>query len=189
MNVEEYLQDLADKRRALRKELSKESDRGCALYAVSYIESALSDLLYCALASDKKIEKDLFEGTAPLSTFSAKINMAYYLGKISKAEKTDLNIIKKIRNQFAHVAAPMTFESGKIPDQCKGLFLSYHSPSGTPREHFTATIFGLLARINIETLKCEAPDIKADDTPSKEDKEKFRSSIEKRVKEQFENGA
>ncbi|TOO24515.1 hypothetical protein, partial [Vibrio parahaemolyticus] len=91
MNVEEYLQDLADKRRALRKELSKESDRGCALYAVSYIESALSDLLYCALASDKKIEKDLFEGTAPLSTFSAKINMAYYLGKISKAEKTDLN--------------------------------------------------------------------------------------------------
>ncbi|GAD88421.1 hypothetical protein VHA01S_005_00230 [Vibrio halioticoli NBRC 102217] len=87
MNSEEYLKQLVEKRKALRSELAKESDRGCALYATSYIDSALSDLLYCALATDKKIEKELFDGTAPLSTFSARINMAYYLGKISKAEK------------------------------------------------------------------------------------------------------
>lgn len=66
--------------------------------------------------------------------------------------------------------------------------MSYHAASATSRDHFTATIFGLLARINIETLKCEAPDIKGGDTPSKEDKEKFRSSIEERVNELFENG-
>ncbi|MEL0606920.1 hypothetical protein [Vibrio echinoideorum] len=87
MNAEDYLKQLTEKRTALRSELVKESDRGCALYATSYIDSALSDLLYCALAPDNKIEKELFEGTAPLSTFSARINMAYYFGKISKAEK------------------------------------------------------------------------------------------------------
>ncbi|EGQ7692024.1 hypothetical protein E2J99_18070 [Vibrio cholerae] len=189
MKAEEYFQQLVEKRKALKSELSKESDRGCALYATSYIDSALSELLCCALAPDKKIEKELLEGTAPLSTFSARINMAYYLGKISKAEKTDLNVIKKIRNQFAHVAAPMDFNSGKIPDQCKGLSLSYHESNVSPREHFTAAIFGLLGRINGETLKCVAPEIKVDNTPSKDDKEWFRASIHAKVDESLEKGA
>ncbi|GAD88422.1 hypothetical protein VHA01S_005_00240 [Vibrio halioticoli NBRC 102217] len=86
-----------------------------------------------------------------------------------------MNVIKKIRNQFAHVATPMDFNSEKIPDQCKGLSLSYHESTISPREHFTAAILGLLGRINAETLKCEAPEIKVDNTPSKDDKEQFRA--------------
>lgn len=40
-----------------RTSLSKETDRGCALFASSYLEKVLSDLICCALAHDWDIEK------------------------------------------------------------------------------------------------------------------------------------
>jgi len=68
---------------AFRKALTAESDRGCALFAAAYLDASLSDFLYVSLVSNKSIEKDLFEGSAPLATFSSRIMMAYYLGLIS----------------------------------------------------------------------------------------------------------
>ncbi len=183
MNIDDYLSKQKKEKSALSSELSKESDRGCALYGASYLESALSDLLYCSLAMDKNIEKELFDGTAPLSSFSARINMAYYLGKLSKNQKVDLHVIKKIRNEFAHVAKPMSFDSDKVSDRCKGLSMSYHEPKSKPRAHFTAALFGLLSHIESETLKCKAPEIMPDNAPSKQYKREFRESLEKQVDE------
>src|SRR4051794_30171075 len=87
---------------AFRKALTAESDRGCALFAAAYLDHSLSDVLYVSLVANKKIETDLFEGTAPLASFSSRIKMAYYLGLISQPCRRDLDIIRGIRNDFAH---------------------------------------------------------------------------------------
>jgi DNA-binding MltR family transcriptional regulator len=168
---------------AFRKTLSKESDRGCALYATSYLDKAISDLLYCALAYDKKIDKDLFEGTAPLATFSARIKMAFYLGKISKIERRDLDLLRKIRNLFAHSADEISFEDEKINNQCRALSFTYHEKNHRARGHFTASCHRLLGNITGVTFLCTAPEIKADNAPTEEQKLKTRESAQKKYDE------
>ena len=43
----------------------------------------------------------LFTGMNPLSTFSARIRIAYALGLVTEDEYHDLKIIKDVRNRFA----------------------------------------------------------------------------------------
>jgi hypothetical protein len=179
MTPAQFLEKQHEEFLKFRSALSKETDRGCALFASSYLEKALSDLIYCALAFDKNIEKDLFSGTTPLATFSSRIKIAYYLGKISKVEKRDLELIRKIRNEFAHSADPIDFETHKIKSQCSELSFSYHDKNHRGRGHFTAACTGLLVNIQKETLMCNAPEIKPDNAPTEEQKEKNRLFVQK----------
>jgi hypothetical protein len=45
---------------------------------------------------------NLFDGYGPLSSFAAKIDVAYALSIFDDAVYTDLTVIRKIRNVFAH---------------------------------------------------------------------------------------
>jgi DNA-binding MltR family transcriptional regulator len=168
---------------AFRRALTNESDRGCALFAAAFLDKALSDLLYLSLVSDKRIEKDLFEGTAPLSSFSAKIKLAFYLGKISKECRADLDTIRGIRNEFAHHAELMSFDDQSIADRCRNLQFSYHKRDGRPRGHFTAAASGLLAMLQFTGLNSIAPEVKADDRPSEAEKEATRARAEQELQE------
>ncbi len=178
----EFLKKQLAEFRAFRSALTDESDRGCALFAAAYLEKALSDLLYLSLVADKKIEKDLFEGTAPLSAFSARIKMAYYLGKISKECRADLDTIRGIRNDFAHHAKIVSFEDQSIADRCRNLQFSYHEKKTRPRAHFTAAACGILAMVQKTALQSTAPGVKADDRPSEAEKEKARKEAMEAVK-------
>lgn len=51
---------------------------------------------------------------APLSTFSAKIKLAYALGLIPMYCFTDLEKIRRIRNATAHKYSAMSFENQEI---------------------------------------------------------------------------
>lgn len=182
MSVESYLKEERKRVYGFRVALSSETDRGCALFASSYIDKALSDLLYCALANtDKGLDKDLLKGTAPLSTFSARIKMAFYLGKISKVERKDLDLIRKIRNEFAHNADAIDFDFERINNQCRELSFSYHESDSSPRDHFVAACLGLLGNIFSETLRCEASEIKKNNAPSEDEKKSHREFIDKLI--------
>lgn len=177
MSANDFLEKQKKAALDFRAALSKETDRGCALFAAAYLDNALSDLLYCTLAYDKKIETDLFTGTAPLSSFSSRIKLAFYLGKISKVEKRDMELVRKVRNEFAHSADNISFETPKINSQCKELSFSYHESSHRARGHFTAACMGLLVNIQKETLSCQAPKIKDDNSPTEEQKATHRALI------------
>ena len=71
MTRDEYIESLKAEVCAFRQALTKESDRGCALFAIAYLEKALSDLLYVSVVygDSKKMEKDLFDFNSPLATF------------------------------------------------------------------------------------------------------------------------
>jgi hypothetical protein len=105
--IESFLYNTAK----VRQQLMNESDRGCVILAVSYLESILTDLLKSKLIGGKKHFKDIFDFNGPLGSFSGKIKMAYSIGVISEQEKTDINNIRALRNIFAHSSCPITVPS------------------------------------------------------------------------------
>ncbi|MEQ8693948.1 MAG: MltR family transcriptional regulator [Gammaproteobacteria bacterium] len=157
---------------AFRKGLSEESDRGCALFATAYLEKALSDLLFVSVVygDTKKMERDLFEFNSPLGTFSSRIKMAYYLGKISKVTRRELDLLRNIRNRFAHHPTTVSFDDEAVANQCRELRFTYRERSDAPRLLFTGSVVGVLAQIHGATYAAEAPQEKPDDAPT--DKEK-----------------
>lgn len=93
-----------------------ESDRACAVLARSLLENQLRDLLSATLSeATPKADRELFEGTGPLATFSARIRIAERLGLITKDESHDLNLVRKVANEFAHgLDHEMSFETESI---------------------------------------------------------------------------
>lgn len=146
------------------------------------MDVCLSDLLCISLVENKNTDKDLFEGTAPLSTFSSRIKLAYYLGLISRNCRRDLDIVRGIRNDFAHKPEIISFETQSIRDRCKNLSFSYQEKDADLRSHFTAAVMRVLSHIHIATLTTTPHTEKPDDTPSEEDKKGERELIEKIVK-------
>lgn len=169
---------------AFRRALTEESDRGCALFAAAYLDKVLSDLLYLSVVENgKKVESDLFEGNAPLASFSSRIKMAFYLGRISAECRSELDTIRKIRNDFAHDASLISFETKSVADRCLNLTYSYQLKEARPRAHFTASCSRLLAILQVTALQSVAPNVKPDDRPSEDERARAREHADKAAKE------
>lgn len=86
--------------------LYRESDRGCVLICAADLENKLRDLLVQffskASALTKSQYKDLFEYTGPLGTFSSLIKISRAIGLLDNSLYSDLEKIRKIRNNAAH---------------------------------------------------------------------------------------
>lgn len=103
-------------------EFNKESDRACVILSAAMIENELENLLKRSLIPSTKRSDDLFDtATSPLGNFSSKIIMAYRLGIISKKLYNSINIIRKIRNQFAHDIYECNFGNEKVKDKVRQL--------------------------------------------------------------------
>ncbi|PEM30905.1 MltR family transcriptional regulator [Bacillus wiedmannii] len=101
------------------KELENSSDRGIALICGSIIDQLLNELLKSFFIKSDTVEKDLFKGNGVLATFDSKIKMSYYLGLISKKEKTNITYLQRIRNKFAHQFVGVSFENNDIINICR----------------------------------------------------------------------
>ena len=81
--------------------LINESDRGMVLAGAAFIDSSLESLLR-AFLTESTVTNALFTSNGPLSTFSSRNNMALSLGLIDSDIKRDIDLVRKIRNRFAH---------------------------------------------------------------------------------------
>lgn len=98
-----------------------ESDRGSALIGAAMIESKLEKLLDSILI-DNKSKEDAFDGqNAILGTFSSKIRMCHMLGIISDKECEEFQLVRKIRNKFAHHLDEISFDDSPIREYCLAL--------------------------------------------------------------------
>lgn len=114
------------------------SDRTLVILAASALDEMLEKILKVFFIPMHKIlEEDLFERTGALNPFSAKIKLCYALGLISRTEYTQLAIIRKVRNEFAHTARRVVFAEKAIMRSCKGLQL----PEGAIVAEETRNIF------------------------------------------------
>jgi len=98
-----------------REEFEKESDRACVILAVAMLDQALEALLKARLVPTSSSKDGLLEGAyAPISTFSARIDLAHRIGLISTKFCRDLHIIRDIRNDFAHDIRGCTFHNDAV---------------------------------------------------------------------------
>jgi len=127
--------------------LNNESDRACALMAAAFLDDQLRQLLEANLVQDKKVLVRILDQRGPLATFSSRIDMAYAMGLIGKRTLLDLNLLRKIRNEFAHTAEPLSFDSPKVSAWCSQLHLRIGSDVVNARQMFTRTMATLFSAI------------------------------------------
>lgn len=86
----------------LMESMLKESERAVVIVAAARLDAELEALLKHLLIPHPGGTDPLFDGDRMLGTFSAKIGMAYRLGAIDNDIEHSLQILRKIRNDFAH---------------------------------------------------------------------------------------
>jgi len=115
---EELIEDLKRENAHFFEAGKKESDRGLALVAAEFFDLTLERLLLARFASSfkkqPKLIKPLFEGFGPLSTFSSKISVSYAIDLLQNWMASDLDLIRRIRNEFAHSLEAKTFRDPTV---------------------------------------------------------------------------
>jgi mannitol operon repressor len=121
-------------------ELHTETDRGIALVITSFLDKMLSDTLRAYLIENDGSKALLSGFNAPLGTFSSRIAACHALGLISDDEAAQINILRRVRNEFAHEIG-VKFDDGRVKDLCNNLRVG---EDGKPRDKFTRSGISIL---------------------------------------------
>lgn len=167
-----------------KMELNKETDRGCALMAAAFLDENLKDMLKAKFIDDTDSFKTLFTGTGGMATFSSRIELSYLLGYISPQVRSHLNIIRRIRNDFAHSMEIISFETESISNRCRNLKLDYHKYTN-PRDIFTASAFSIAGSLKGERENSERPISKQDFFNNAEEYNKFMTEVGSKLKQKL----
>jgi hypothetical protein len=86
-----------------RKQMRKESDRGCVLIVSGIIDSILKKRLLkkCTQGNVASREK-LFTVGGPFHSFAPKLEWLFCTNELSRSLRDDLHIVRRLRNQCAH---------------------------------------------------------------------------------------
>lgn len=103
------------------KEFQSETDRGAALVGAALIDERLERILNSHFVECKQSDELLNGVNSPLGTLNARAKLSYCLGLITTLEFKEIEIIRQVRNLFAHKVIGLTFNSQKVSDMCKNL--------------------------------------------------------------------
>lgn len=113
--------------RQLQQELSSEAydftvttiqdkHKAIVLSAAARLDVILEKILKKLMQPCSGNADNLFDTERPLSSFSAKINLAYRLGVIDSNFEHALQMVRKIRNRFAHSKTVLNLSSSPYKD-------------------------------------------------------------------------
>jgi DNA-binding MltR family transcriptional regulator len=119
------------------------------LTAVAVVDDRIAQALRMKMGRlDNKLRKKLFTGYGPLSSFSARIDIAYALGLLSKDIAKEAHIIRGIRNVFAHATKQVNIDSPGIKEECEKL--STYKSGSNPLHAYVEAIQKILKHLNDE---------------------------------------
>jgi hypothetical protein len=128
-------------------EFQQESDRATAILGAAYLETRLGVLL----------RDYLLEGTNAVPyNFDRRIGLTRALGLIDRTDADQLNLIKEVRNQFAHQLHGLKFTSDEVAEKCSELARLYEAMPvqwefgdlSDPRVAFMVAVTNLMTRLN-----------------------------------------
>lgn len=105
-------------------ELEKQTDRGMGIIGAAYVEERLTDAIRSRFVPENDQADELLSYRGPLGTLGAKTDAAYAFGLIGEVTRRDLHLIRKIRNDFAHLVEPMSFDTDSIANRCREIKIS-----------------------------------------------------------------
>jgi DNA-binding MltR family transcriptional regulator len=94
-------------------------DRAAAIILASQAELWLQQLLISYMPNGN--EDILFSANGPLSGFYAKNQLAFAMGIIPLVLLQDLEVIRRVRNAFAHAPATIRFSDTPVMEECRKL--------------------------------------------------------------------
>ena len=115
---------------AVWEEIERQNHRAAGVLAGAMVEEVLQFALMCHMVFQSKTDLEkLFEYPEPLSSFDAKIRMGYALGLYGRIIRNDLDVIRRVRNAFAHAKKPITFTTPKIAKEVAKLRYTKEMPN------------------------------------------------------------
>jgi hypothetical protein len=116
---------------------SSTSDRTLAIRASAFVEHQLLDLLLIAMRemNEDEIEKLFFKQNATLATFSARTDIARAFDLITTSQRQNMDIIRHVRNTFAHAIIDIAFSHPLISAECDKLAVIGEG-ANTPRAKY-----------------------------------------------------
>lgn len=132
-------------------ELQRESDRGLALVACALIDERLDETLRSFFRETPSTDKLLGDGNAPLGTLSARADACFALGLIDDYEHSEISLLRKIRNEFAHAKHGVSFATPRVRGLCASLASDLPEgadyPLSDPRFRLTNAAVALALRL------------------------------------------
>jgi DNA-binding MltR family transcriptional regulator len=114
-----------ERQESVLKALCEESDRGSVLVGAAILDDCIEVLIRTYLSSKPHVIKNailpLFQNLGPMSSFWSKIRFAYAMDLIDEWAFRDLEIIRDIRNAFAHYCKPVDFSNQDIINKTENL--------------------------------------------------------------------
>jgi DNA-binding MltR family transcriptional regulator len=108
--------------RSFKEQFSLHTERGAALMSAASLDAKLVDVLKAHMINSS-LKAMMFREGGPLGSFSTRIRLAYLLGIISKPVYHELEIVREIRNKFAHRLDVFDFSHQEIKEQCDKLII------------------------------------------------------------------
>lgn len=105
--------------------------RGAALLLGVHLEQALEVAIERRLRIVKSDRTSMFGFDAPMGTFDRKIRVAHAVHLLTDTTRGNLDVIRRIRNAFAHAIRPLSFETKEIADACNLLQIPVSLPPTT----------------------------------------------------------
>jgi hypothetical protein len=93
--------------------LAEEGERSAVVLGASRADALLEELLRTALKRHPGGSDNLFDPDRPLGTFSARIALAFRMGVIDDSCGHALQMLRKIRNDFAHSSSRATLSESR----------------------------------------------------------------------------
>jgi len=113
-------------------ELQRETDRGLPLVGAALIDDRLEETLRSFFCEGRTSSKLLEEANGPLGTFSSRAQTCYALGLIDDYEYAEIELIRKVRNEFAHAKHGTSFQTERVKGLCSSLCSDLPEGSGHP---------------------------------------------------------
>jgi hypothetical protein len=129
-----------------------DDDRTAALVSASDLEGSIEQAISKRMRPLSTQEyNDLFFGDSPLATFSAKIKLGYALRIYGSETRTELDLIRDVRNAFAHSRRAISFSIPEVADICD-LLRSYKQNAETqeiagPKKKFVDSCYRIAIKI------------------------------------------
>jgi hypothetical protein len=111
--------------------LLNESERAAVVLGTARVDASLESCLKAVLRRHPGGSDDLFEPERPCGTFGAKIALAYRLGLIDSDFEHALQMLRRIRNDFAHAVTRVSLSDGAS----RGRLLELVRTTGGSRLH------------------------------------------------------
>ncbi len=124
--------------------------RGLPLVGAALIDERLQETLRSFFCECRVSSKLLDEGDAPLGTLSSRARACYALGLIDDFEFAEIELIRKVRNEFAHAKHGVSFRTEKVMSLCSTLRSDLPEgaghPTSDPRFRFTNAVICVTLR-------------------------------------------